>query len=493
MDYKSKYLKYKQKYIYLKNYYGGSFNNFNKETLEEELINFISHEILELNKNNNIIIIDIDNDNDKSYLLSKNTLLTWDNIKKQSIQIKQILFNFRKKIVDTLIKKIFDVFPDCLINDCISNASGSVGPEATLDSDYDLTIAGHYKVSQMIQIFNSVIEKVFKASPSEVFDTNLYGYSFLIPPNSTSNNRLIWDIDQIGKYSCLFSNEIKSYEQDEWAYLRLFSFCYKHNQPIRFLNEKINNFFIDGLFKMQPTKKANNYILQMKEFENLINTNTDLKTNKMNNKELELVKKQVIDSLSHMNYYGDETYFTQGAFIHVVGTMFYYRKEENYKKVLLFKSYYLIHSMIENLAYFIHAFEKKKNIIYAVKYYHRFFDAFNLFIIMKDLKINNLNKILVELDFMKSKLRNRTNDEILQVMNSEKYYDTSEKYILSKIDSLNNYINNIMRQTNNIIYNQENYYIESLLNILIYCINNDKTSTNISITNDRGYYNVIIM
>ncbi len=487
MDYKSKYLKYKQKYIYLKNYYGGATNNsFNKEQLEEELVNFISHEISELNKNNNIIIID----NDKSYLLSKGTLLTWDNIKKQSIQIKQILFNFRKKIVDTLIKKIFDVFPDCLLNDCISNASGSVGPEATLDSDYDLTIAGHYKVSQMIQIFNSVIEKVFKASPSEVFDTNLYGYSFLIPPNSTSNNRLIWDIDQIGKYTCLFSNEIKSNNQDRWAYLRLLSFCYNHNRYITFLNKEINNFFINGLFKMKPLNKAKNYILKMKEFENLINTNTDtnLKNNIMINKEL--VKQQVIDSLSHMNYYGDETYFTQGAFIHVVGTMFYYRKEENYKKVLLFKSYYLIHSMIENLAYFIHAYEKNESIIYAIKYYHRFFDAFNLFIIMKDLKIVNLNELLVKLDFMKSKLRNRTNDEILQVMNSEKYYDTQEKYILYKIDILNNHINNIMEQTGNTIYIQKNYYIESLLNILIYCINKDKDSTNISITNNEGYYEV---
>ena len=402
MDYKSKYLKYKQKYIYLKNHYGGSSKQFNKDTLENELVNFILAKILELNKYNNIIIID----NNKSYLLSKNTLLTWDNIKKQPITIKQILFNFRKEIVDTLINKIFEVFPACLNNICISNASGSVGPEATLDSDYDLTIAGHYQVSIMIQIFNSVIEKVFKAAPSEVFDTNLYGYSFLIPPKGTSNNRLIWEIDKIGTYTCLLSNEKKSMEQDKWAYLRLFSFCYDHNQPIKFLNEKINNFFIDGLFKMQPIKKAYNYILQMKEFENLINTNTDtsLKTNKMNDKELELLKQQVINSLSHMNYYGDETYFTQGAFIHVVGTMFYYRKEDINKKVLLFKSYYLIHSMIENLAYFIHAFEKKKDIIYAVKYYHRFFDAFNLFIIMKNLNIKNLNEILVELDFMKSKL-----------------------------------------------------------------------------------------
>jgi hypothetical protein len=33
----------------------------------------------------------------------------------------------------------------------------------------------------------------------------------------------------------------------------------------------------------------------------------------------------MIDALSNMNYYGDETYFTQGTFAHVVGTMIYYK------------------------------------------------------------------------------------------------------------------------------------------------------------------------
>ena len=41
----------------------------------------------------------------------------------------------------------------------------------------------------------------------------------------------------------------------------------------------------------------------------------------------------MINCLSYMNYYGDETYFTTGAFMHVVGTMFYYRNSNDDIKI----------------------------------------------------------------------------------------------------------------------------------------------------------------
>jgi hypothetical protein len=58
-----------------------------------------------------------------------------------------------------------------------------------------------------------------------------------------------------------------------------------------------------------------------------------------------------------MNYYGDATYFTQGTFAHVVGTMFYYGGKTNCEKTALLSKRQLLHSLIENLAYFIHAYE----------------------------------------------------------------------------------------------------------------------------------------
>ena len=93
----------------------------------------------------------------------------------------------RKTIVDDLIKFIFNNYPPCKIDNnivCNSSPSGSVGPEATLNSDYDLTVNGNYKISEIIQMFNSIFEKEFNKTSSEIFDTNLYGYSFLIPKSA---------------------------------------------------------------------------------------------------------------------------------------------------------------------------------------------------------------------------------------------------------------------------------------------------------------------
>lgn len=509
MDYKSKYLKYKKRYINLQIINGG----FDKNVLEKELVDFINAEITILNNNNNNIIL-IEKNN--VYLnTGKKILLTWNNIKTQTDKIKKILFDFRKKIVDEIIKKIFNVFPDCEMSNCLSNASGSIGPEATLDSDYDLTITGHYKVSEMIQIFNSVIDKVFKVTPSEVFDTNLYGYSFLIPEKASQQNRKIWDIDKIGKYTCLLTNEKKSSLQDTWAYLRLLSFCYNHNDIFNFKNIDINNFYIKGLFEYDknPKQKAIEYIKKMNIFEKSITTNTDiileqsydiekLITTNTNIKQLdyiENIKQNIINSLSYMNYYGDETYFTQGAFMHVVGTMFYYKNESASNKIKILKPYYLIHSMIENLAYFIHAYEKNKDIIYAIKYYHRFFDAFYLFMFQKNTQnsdlenklVTNLENILKNLDFIKSKLRNRTDDEIKIEMEKEKINKSIPEYKLLKENELKENINSNILKIIKINSNDTNFYINSLIDILIYCIKPESTNIQI-IKNNNNTYDISI-
>ena len=57
----------------------------------------------------------------------------------------------------------------------------------------------------------------------------------------------------------------------------------------------------------------------MSNFEKIMHEQTDniIETSKIND-----TKKELIQNLSNMNYYGDETYFTQGAFVHVVGLMY---------------------------------------------------------------------------------------------------------------------------------------------------------------------------
>ena len=179
--------------------------------------------------------------------------------------------------------------------------------------------------------------------------------------------------------------------------------------------------------------------------------------------------------------------------MHVVGTMFYYKNEPASNKIKILKPYYLIHSMIENLAYFIHAYEKKKDIIYAIKYYHRFFDAFYLFMFQKNTQnsnlVTNLENILKNLDF----IRNRTDDEIKIEMQKEKNNKSISDYKLLKENELKENITKNILEKISITSNDTNFYINSLIDILIYCIKLDPESTNIKIIkNNNNTYDISI-
>lgn len=132
-------------------------------------------------------------ENNKYYMLCNHKKIdfNWKKYKEcTDYNAKSIIYNIRENIVNGLINLIFTLYKECNIKNlnCEFNPSGSIGPEATLDSDYDLTINGHYKISQIIKIFNSIFEKEFQSTSSEIFDTNLYGYSFILPKNNVINN-----------------------------------------------------------------------------------------------------------------------------------------------------------------------------------------------------------------------------------------------------------------------------------------------------------------
>lgn len=344
----------------------------------------------------------------------------WSTIKDQFQHHMKDFFDFRFNLVNKLIQKIFNEYPLCYaeidptINICKSLASGSIGPDSNLFSDYDLTITGHFQVSKMIQLFNGAIFKIFNMTPFEAFDTNLYGYSFMIPINDSPFCRINWSLDPISKkYNVLNVNKTKSYGQDIWAYRRLLSLCieashYSNINNIEFMNIEQNDWIKmpeHNLELMTSTEKSNNYMRQMENFEKIADpTNETIPT-----------VDELINSLSNMNYFGDETYFTQGAFVHVVGTMFYYKNETIANKLLLLSPKQLIHSMIENLAYFIYSIKKTNEIIIASKYLERFLNAYMLLSIINnpDIPISpDLRVILNEVSHTKQNVRNLSNVEI---------------------------------------------------------------------------------
>jgi hypothetical protein len=344
-----KYLKYKNKYLQLKsdlfkyNLSGGNndnkiiFKNKMKKEIEKTLKKFKTKYNIDLKiKKNNIKI------NNKTW--------TWDNIKKQFLKensdIMRLFFDLRKNIVDDLINKIFK-FYSCK-GTCTKIASGSVGVNANLGSDYDLTINDvGFKVSQVIQTFNSIIKNTFHQQPFIIFDTNLYAYSALLPLNVKINNTN-WKQDYFNKHLYL-DLKMPNINQDKWALIRLKTFIHEENiKSIDFIN--IKNKLENDIVETDESHKPKLYLDKMKLFEKLIHDKTS-------------DAEHIAEGLSYMNFYGDETYFTLGAFKHVVGTMFYYGDKEVIDKVSFLNESEIVHSMIENLAYFIHYRETCEKIL----------------------------------------------------------------------------------------------------------------------------------
>jgi len=169
----------------------------------------------------------------------------------------------------------------------------------------------------------------------------------------------------------------------------------------------------------------------MKVFETLMKKYPDNAVSSFSKEKILDIKKQMIESLSHMNYYGDATYFTQGTFAHVIGTMFYYKNNPNSEKVELLSKRQLLHSLVENLGYFIHAYEHK-DIVYAIKYLERFLDALILVEYLEEIDDDTTAK-LQELKnlagFIKSKVRNLSNKEMYdKLKTTPEYKDRLAKF-----------------------------------------------------------------
>ncbi len=206
-------------------------------------------------------------------------------------------------------------------------------------------------------------------------------------------------------------------------------------------------------------------------------------------------KNVLIDNLSYMNYYGEETYFTTGAYIHVVGTMFYYSKnttDDEKNKILTCQQ--LIHSMIENLAYFSYTMKKTEDIIIGSKYMERFINAYHLFLLKNNIYIGeNIKKLLLVLNTIKNKYRNRSDNEIIEQIQSDKEIvkDTIITKLINKAKDAKNVVkklkNDIIMELNDYLLqiincepidkiNNFNNYIFILCTIIKSCINEKNTS-----------------
>lgn len=503
IDYKKKYLKYKIKYIeFKKKMTGGEILNLQFEYEQRDIILNKIKEFCQDDNNIQCKIID------KKVKILENENWDWNKIKKMVGSNSEIMtkyFNLRKEIIDELINNVFEYF-NCTELKCQKNYSGSVGADANLFSDYDLTIVNqNLKTSQIIQIFNSIIFNVFDCTPAEAFDTNLYGYSCIIPSSTLFKNKKTWLQIPFDENKYYLPQKELNIEQDKWAVKRLLTFIKDEKINISIINDDIINWLnipMNDINNLKIIVRAKLYIEKMEIFEKTLKKYNDDNYNNETNT-LDETRDKMIDELSYMNLYGDETYFTTGSFMHVVGTMFYFRLYDDNDKIKILTHQQIIHSMIENLSYFIHTMNAKNNdVIIGTKYLERFFNGYKLYLIKKNILISeNIIKILNLLNLIKNHYRNRADNEII---NYEKKYliDTNDNIDinidvkmlkLKKINELDNLIlsleQNNLKNTNLNEFNKCYLYTYILLSIVNSCIDQSYTNIRINLSNEN---NIII-
>lgn len=242
--------------------------------------------------------------------------LTWENIKTLNDEhLKKLLWLLRKCIVDLLLKKIiFKLQLDKKENFKIF----SVGSN-DLSSDYDITLYGDtVDKGNVMTLFQEEFKKKFYEDSSIVFDTNVYGKSFIsFDPSEKdnmskeficNNNQSIYVLKQSSENSQLV-----------WALIKYF-------QDIRnSLGENTLNSMVDFLTKNLDIPHVviayetriflNNKDADVIQYNKLFSLNFEKGFLKEYSNDVLLGNS---DYTSLVNFYGNETYFTRGAFLDIV-------------------------------------------------------------------------------------------------------------------------------------------------------------------------------
>lgn len=278
------------------------------------------------------------------------------DVEKELLLIKALFWYFRKVVVDSVVSDILRL--NKYENDVTAMSVGST----KLTSDYDITLDGTYKKnSRVMRRFNRFIEVLFKDDSESVFDTNIYGVSFIkgkklidTPIDGKAPDRYTPIENKINSVADkAFNNQLKCDNSDEfsyidgkddvdfiisqhvWALVKLLLRLQKiQNQDEKlyevFLNELSSKFSVNEYFK-SAQKFVNNYDSDMNNYEKsvdsiddflfgdkIISTSEDTVNDKCIKEEDKDSKYCLSNFIGYANYNGSETYLTNGAFLDVV-------------------------------------------------------------------------------------------------------------------------------------------------------------------------------
>ena len=355
------------------------------------------------------------------YYISYNNLnikLSWENIKNlENTNVKEMFWLFRKIIVDSILKSII------LKNNILDVRIYSVG-SSTLTSDYDITLYddnilnsndSNDKIFTIINEFQNIFHTLFTEHSSIVFDTNIYGKAYITFNCGKSCSYLYERIKCMSQKEAFFTlksvNNNKLYKsiQVSWSIIKF----------LRNLKDSLGDSIYTTYFSYLKNKVSKNQDIEtQKEYFSKIQkmllyltnndfTYTDLIYNEEKYKKLykdyfeniqhfdtqeELVFYN--DYISFVNFYGEETYFSRGAFLDTVVNS----QMCNDTVVKLYEDDYIA-SIFENAGFYLLHSDK-------VKYLKRVLNSVEKLV---SLNKNSIYKTLFNKNF--NKMKNVVNNE----------------------------------------------------------------------------------
>ena len=322
-----------------------------------------------------------------------------------------LFWYFRKAIVDHLIQLVASRVEKTTSGYCKAVSVGST----RITSDYDITVQGEC-VDNIVNRFNDYFYSIFGAESGTVFDTNLYGSSFVFdyeinkklfkPVNCSTNghdnqNYYIANVPQ--------GDLDESYITDQHLFglLKVFISCAKFRQNGQNSNTRIYDMIsilydslklgiddedIDILPikkhyieapQMTPVSPSRDNLSSPDNLSSLGNLsssyNLTTPTSPSNKKisyetfRFSAISKtnkytQLLNLISSYNVFGNETYFTRGAFMDVVfntqtckGSKINKKTNETVPNQVALTSHDLLDSFVENFGDFVaHQFTKDK-------------------------------------------------------------------------------------------------------------------------------------
>jgi len=288
---------------------------------------------------------------------------------------------FRQQFVDELLVLVAR-FEKCA--KCSAYSVGSI----TSTSDYDITVFGP-RASIIVEQFNDLFNDIWGVESGLIFDTNLYGTGYFQPlvltnfscfmTNDASKNERCPPRDKlfvfVGQHS---PGDTKA--QHTWALMKMVYYL----EPWLSANPDVPISLPDRTI-LERAKQRNADLLDGRSFGDIAYMNrsyekalkhVDLVRTlyRTASQEQDVFSKgaQYKNAIAQANFFGNETYFTQGAFFHVVGEM-----QSHYSIQITPDE--LLDSAIENFADVLKETQHYKDIdsflTHSSKYLQRFFDA----------------------------------------------------------------------------------------------------------------------